>query len=217
MVFCNDVDLLNIEPSICKDAAFASQLQLSGSGDLAGTTFTLSSGSLNAANVAAGQVIVLSGGPDGCFPIVSVDSDTQLTLSVMYDGLFPDTGPGVASPIATATGLGFAIRSFWPQRKVVSDLLTRAAGIGPETNTPAGATILNPLAMRPACVLGTMQMIYNALAAVAAQPASLSLRADLYERRFRRALERARVEIDLDGDGKADVAKTLNVLEFRRT
>src|SRR5687767_15349428 len=46
-------------------------------------------------------------------------------------------------------------RSFWPQRRVVSDLLTRAAGIGPETGAPGVAQILNTEALRRPCVLGT--------------------------------------------------------------
>ena len=132
MIYCTDVDLLHWEPNIFRDAAFASQLQLSGNGDLSGTTFTLDTGSLTDAHVTAHQVIVLSGTVAGSYPIVSVDGAAQLTLSVMYDGLYPETGAGVAGPVGTAIDLGYVIRTFWPQRRVVSDLLTRAAGIGPE-------------------------------------------------------------------------------------
>ena len=42
------------------------------------------------------------------------------------------------------------------------------------------------------------------------------MRADLYERLYRRSLSRARVEIDTNGDGKADLARALNVLELAR-
>ena len=44
------------------------------------------------------------------------------------------------------------------------------------------ATIINPQVLKRVCVLGTLQMIYNALAAAAEEPARLALRADLYER-----------------------------------
>ena len=37
--FCNDIDLLHWEPNIFRDAAFASQTLMSGSGSLAGTAF----------------------------------------------------------------------------------------------------------------------------------------------------------------------------------
>src|SRR5437764_14839643 len=86
MVYCTDVDLLHWEPNIFRDALFASQLLLSGTGNLAGTTFTLASGSLVDAHVVPDEVIVLTGAVAGSFPVVSIDSATQLTLSVLHDG-----------------------------------------------------------------------------------------------------------------------------------
>ena len=44
LTFCNDIDLLHWEPNILRDAAFASQTLISGTGDLAGSTFTIPSG-----------------------------------------------------------------------------------------------------------------------------------------------------------------------------
>jgi hypothetical protein len=216
MIYCTDVDLLHWEPNIFRDAAFASQLQLSGNGDLNGTTFTLDTGSLSAVHVTSHQVIVLSGTIAGSYPIISIDGAAQLTLSVMYDGLYPETGPDVASPVGTALDLGYVIRTFWPQRQVVSDLLTRAAGVGPETGAPSTAQILNTQALRRPCVLGTLQMIYGALAAAAAEPAKFSARADLYERLYRRALSQVRVRIDRDGDGREDATRLLSVMELKR-
>src|SRR5438874_1327243 len=99
MPFCNDIDLLHWEPALLKDATFASQALLSGTGNLAGTTFTISSGSFITTHVEAQQVIVLSGTIAGTFPIASVDSATQLTISVLYDGLVPESGAGVASAV----------------------------------------------------------------------------------------------------------------------
>ncbi len=216
MTFCTDADLLHWEPNLFRDATFASQLQLSGTGDLAGTTFTLDTGSLTDANIAAQQVIVLSGALAGSYPIVSVNSATQLTLSVLYDGLYPDEGEGVAGPVGTAADLGYAIRTFWPQRRIVSDMLLRAAGVGPETIAPTEEQVLNPLALKRACVLGTPQMIYGALAASAAEPAGLSARADLYERLYRRAVTHTRVQLDLNGDGREDATRHLGVIELKR-
>jgi len=153
MVYCTDVDLLHWEPNIFRDALFASQLLLSGTGNLAGTTFTtririiehcsrsfLTRWSSSAALLA------------GSFSIVSVNSATQLTLSVLYDGLFPDSGSGVASPVGTAGDLAFAVRTFWPQRRVVSDLISRAAGIEPEDDSPP--VIVNAQALRRPCAAG---------------------------------------------------------------
>ncbi len=216
MTFCTDVDLLHWEPSLFRDAVFASQQLLAGTGNLNGTTFTVSSGSLTAAHIAANQVIVLSGSCNGTYPIVSVDSEAQLTLSVLYDGLFPDSGPAAPSPVGTATAEPFVIETFWPQRRVVSDLLARAAGIDPQSTTDAAVRIVNTEAMRRPCVLGTLQMIYSALAAASATPTAFQIRADLYERLYRRAIGQVRVELDTNGDGAADVVRRLSVLELAR-
>jgi len=216
MTFCSDIDLLHWEPNIFRDAAFASQLLLAGTGDLSGTTFTAAGAPLIDAHIAADQVIVLSGALAGSYPILSVDSASQLTLSVMYDGLFPDSGPATPTPAGSAAGLSFAIRTFFPQRRLVSSILLRAAGIGAETDAPATAQIVNTEALRRPCVLGTLQMIYNALAAASTDPAELNIRAELYQRLYRRALGHTIAEIDLDGDGKAELVRRLGSLEMLR-
>jgi len=214
MPFCTDTDLLHWEPNILKDATFASQLLAAGTGNLAATVFTITSGSLIADHVQPGEVIVLTGAIIGCFPIASVDSSTQLTLSVLYDGLLPEEGSGVASPVGTAAGLTYSIRTFWAQRRMISDLIQQAAGLA--SGESAASAIVNPKELKRACALGTLQMIYSALAAASTSPAPLDARADLYERLYRRALRSAKVELDLNGDGKTDAIRALNVLELQR-
>src|SRR5690348_8470769 len=105
--FCTDIDLLHWEPNILRDATFASQTLMSGSADLDGTTLTIESGSFIDAHIAPMQVIVLSGIVTGSFPIVSVDSATELTISALYDQLFSTTGDPQPGPIATATSVPF--------------------------------------------------------------------------------------------------------------
>lgn len=218
MVFCSDVDLLYWEPDILKEAALASQTLDSGTGDVSGTAFTASTGaSFIDQKIEAGQVIVLSGTIAGCFAIAAASDATNLEISVLYDDLFPEVGaapPGVG--VGAASGLGFVIRSFWAQRKVVSDLLMQALGIVPGTDEAAATAILNPQAMKRACVLGTLQMIYSAMAAVASEPATFSLRADLYERLYRRALLAAQVDLDLNGDGLVDSRRSPGLVRMRR-
>ncbi|MGB7159663.1 MAG: hypothetical protein WBD40_16470 [Tepidisphaeraceae bacterium] len=215
MTFCTDTDLLHWEPNLLREASFASQTLLTGTGDLAGTTFTIDAGSLASSHVTPTQVIVLTGGTSGCYPIVSVDSATQLTISTLYDNLFPVGGSGVASPVGSAVDLAFAIRTFWPQRRVVSDLLLAAAGLDP-TRADIDEVVFNPESLRKPAALGTLHMIYSALAAAAAEPAALATRADMYERIYRRALRNSVVQLDLNGDGEADVVRPLNVLQLQR-
>jgi hypothetical protein len=75
---------------------------------------------------------------------------------------------------------------------------------------------LNPWALTRACTLGTLQMIYSALAAAAEEPDNLQVRADLYERLYRRELRSAKVRIDEEGDGSDIVIRPLNVLKLQR-
>jgi hypothetical protein len=214
-MFCTDTDLLYWEPNIFRDAAFASQLMLAGTGDLAGINFNLDTGNLTTAQVAPNHVIVLTGAIAGSYPIISIQSATLLTLSVMHDSLFPESGPTAPAPVGTAVDLAYAIRTFYPQRKVVSDLLSRAAGVGPDTDLE-GAAIVNAAALRRPCVLGALQMIYNALAAPADAPTEHQIRAELYQRLYRRALDQVKVEIDANNDGKPDLTRRLTILEPRR-
>ena len=43
------------------------------------------------------------------------------------------------------------------------------------------------------------------------------VRADLYERLYRRTFRNVILELDTDGDGKVDVVRQLNVLRFQRS
>jgi hypothetical protein len=61
-------------------------------------------------------------------------------------------------------------------------------------------------------------MIYSALSAAAGEDsAHFQVRADLYERLYRRALRGSVVELDLDGDGQPDTVRMLSVLELKRS
>src|SRR5438105_1830946 len=150
MIFCNDVDLLYWEPEVVKEAAFASQTLDVGSGDVTGNSLAATSGlSFEDQKVAAGQVIVFSGAMIGCFPSTGVSGPFSLRFSALYDELFPDSGsPPDSIGVAAVTGVDFVIRTFWAQRKVVSDFLSQAVGIVPGTAQALTASVLNPRALR---------------------------------------------------------------------
>ena len=219
MLFCNDADLLYWEPEVARDAAFASQTLATGTGDVTGTAFTRTAGaSFLTQAVQPAQVLVLSDTATGCYVITAVPDASHLTISVLHDDLFPGTGapPAPVGRASDATGATYAVRTFFAQRKVVSDLLTQAVGIVPGTAAAQSSVILNPEALRRACALGTLQMIYSAVAAAASDPAAFSLRADLYERLYRRALQRAQVDLDLNGDGRPEVRRSPGLVRMYR-
>jgi hypothetical protein len=218
MVFCKDVDLLYWEPDVLREAAFVSQTLDAGTGDVAGAAFHRVTGAaFDAAGVEAGQVLVLGGAVVGCFVVTGVTGPDDLAISVLYDDLIPAAGPAPgALGYATASGVTFAVRTFWAQRKTVSDLLLQAVGIVPGTAEALVAAVLNPEALRRACALGTLQMIYSAIAAAADEPAKFAVRADLYERLYRRALRQAQVDVDLDGDGKPEARRCPGLVRLAR-
>jgi hypothetical protein len=202
MAFCTDTDLLYWEPQVFRDAAAAGQTLAAGVADLAGKVVTVSGVSLDEARVRPLDVICFEGGTvSGSFPIVSVDSGAELTVSVLYDGLNAADGSLDPSRVGSATNQPYAVRTFWPQRRVVTQLLLQAAGVDLAA-TDAEERVTNPDALKRACVLGTLQMIYSALAASADEPAALANRAELYGRLYRRAMRSARVEVDVNGDGR---------------
>lgn len=215
-LFCTDSDLLLWEPKLLSEAAIAGQTLIAGSCNLSGSTLTISSGSLTAAHVEAEQVVVLGGAISGCFPIVSIDSATAMTISILYEGLAPEANPKVPSGVGSGAGLTYAVRTFWAQRRVVSELLSQAIGLVPGTQEASTAVVMNPQALRRACALGTIHMIYSTLAAAAEAPEVYAARMDLYERLYRRELRNAVVQLDTDGDGRVDAVRRLNVVTLRR-
>lgn len=217
--YCDDIDLLSYEPHVFRDAAWASQTLFAGTADLVGTTLTLVGGGTLASTPVVGPryVVVLNGtGVNGTYPIVTRVSNTQLTVSALYDDLLPSASVAGASPVGTAAGLTVAVRTFSPQAAVVSMLLTQACGIVEGVGDEQTVTIVNPGALRMPCVLGTLGMIFGTLAGATGADPNLRARADLYDRAYRRAVRSVIARLDIDGDGVADVVRHLNVLEMTR-
>jgi hypothetical protein len=239
MTFCSDTDLLYWEPGLFADAAGVAQKLLSGEATVNGPAVTIGiSQSLPDAGVVAGSVITFSGGDvQGSFPIVSIDSNTQLTMTALYDGLDAETlEPAL---VADATSQQYVIRTFYAHRRSATEEILIAAGLDPTATD--GLSILNPQALKRPCVLRALWMIYTARAGAAMASAAAAVqaagtgsdaatigagrdreqtnytaRAAVYERLYWRALRSVQLLIDTDGDGRADVTKMMNLAELRR-
>ncbi|HYE18590.1 MAG TPA: hypothetical protein VEA69_09110 [Tepidisphaeraceae bacterium] len=223
--FCTDSDLLHWEPDLPGDALWVSQLLITGTGDLTESSFFTSSVSPGfnvLTGIEAGQVLTLGEPVNACFPIVERVDNTTVRVSTITAELFPESGgapPPALLGCTSAADVSYAVRSFWAQRSVVSAFMLAAAGADPAVAAAEGRpapAVLNPASLKRACVLGTIQMIYATLAAAAAEPAALQARADMYERLYRRALRQTEVVLDLDGDGRADVRKSLGAVQVAR-
>jgi len=205
--FSNDVDILKYEPVLFGELHLPGQVLAAGTGGiLSGTTFAASGADFVSALVVAGQVIYLQSADsslDGAYEIVSVDSATELTVSVIRTD--PNNEP-IAPP--AATDISYRISTFGPQASEVGLQLTEYFGIGP--GNPASEVdvedVLNTDVLRRASVFAVMSSVYAMLASKA-KDENFWKKSLHYQKLFERARERCQLSIDVGGDGVADITK----------
>ncbi len=205
--FSNDVDILKYEPILFGELHLPWQVLAAGTGGtLSGTTFTASGIDFIAAQVSAGGVAYLQSADcslDGTYEIVSVDSATQLSMSVIRSN---STDAAVAP--TSATDISYRISTFGPQTNEVGFQLTEYFGIRP--GNPASdidvEDVLDTSVLRLASVFAVISGAYAMLAGKAKDenfwPKSL-----YYQRLSAKARARCRLSIDIGSDGLADVTK----------
>jgi hypothetical protein len=206
--FSSDADILKYEPVLFGELYPAGQVLTAGTGGvLSGTTFTASGADFVSAQVSAGGVIYLQsadGALDGVYEIVSVDSATQLTVSVIRAGSDDDA---VAPP--AASDISYRVSTFGPQASEVGFQLTEYFGIRP--GNPASnldvENVLDTCALRRASVFAVMSSVYATLASKA-EDENFWKKSLHYQRLFEKARERCRLGIDVSSDGVADITKS---------
>jgi len=206
--FSNDVDILKYEPVLFGELHLPWQALAAGSGGtLSGTTFTASGADFVSALVTTGQIIYLQsadGSLDGTYEIVSVDSATELTVSVIRT----DSNDEPIAPPA-ATDISYRISTFGPQASEVGYQLTEYFGIGP--GNPASdidaEDVLYADVLKRASVFAVISSVYAMLASKA-KDENFWKKSSYYQKLFEMARERCRLSIDIDGDGVADITKT---------
>ena len=205
--FSNDADILKYEPILFGELHLPWQVLAAGAGaTLSGTTLTASGADFVTAWVAAGGVVYLQsadGSLDGTYEIISVDSATQLTLSVIR----PDgQAPAVAPP--AATDISWRISTFAPQANEVGFQLTEYFGIAP--GNPASEIdaedVLDTSVLRLASVFAVISIAYAMLAGKA-RDENYWKKSLHYQKLFDKARGRCRLSIDAGSDGLADVTK----------
>jgi hypothetical protein len=205
--FSNDADILKYEPILFGELHLPWQVLAAGTGGtLSSTTFTASGADFVTAWVTPGGVAYLQsadGSLDGAYEIVSVDSATQLTVSVIRpDGL----APAVAPP--AATDISWRISTFGPQANEVGFQLTEYFGIAP--GNPASDIdvddVLDASVLRLASVFAVISIAYAMLAGKA-QDENYWKKSLHYQKLFAKARGRCRLSIDVGSDGLADVTK----------
>ena len=214
--FSSDVDILKFEPVLFGELHLSSQVLTQGNGaQLSGTTLTDGAGSFVSAGVEAGGVAYLKsaeGTLDGSYEIVSVDSETQLTVSVLR----ADTADSSIAP-PTASDISYRIGTFAAQGAEAAFQLTEYFGIQPG-NPASDITIDNIIdteGLRRASTFAIISAVYatwaNRVASQGHWQKSL-----YYKQRFEKARQRCRLSIDLGTDGHADIARLGGAIKLVR-
>lgn len=205
--FSSDADILKYEPVLFGELHLPWQVLASGTGGtLSGTSFTASGADFVSAQVSAGGVIYLQsadGSLDGAYEIVSVDSATQLTVSVIRS----DSADESIAP-SPAADVSYRVSTFGPQANEIGFRLTEYFGIRP--GNPASdidvEDVLDTDVLRRASAFGAISSVYVMLASKAVDE-NFWKKSLHYQKLFEKARERCQLSIDVSGDGVADITK----------
>jgi hypothetical protein len=206
--FSNDADILKYEPMLFGELHLPWQVLAAGTdGTLSGTTFSAADADFVIAQVLAGGVVYMRSGDgslDGVYEIVSVDSATELTVSVIRS----DSDDDAIAPPA-GDDISYRMSTFGPQASEAAFQLTEYFGIRP--GNPASdidvENVLDTQALRRASVFAVISSIYAMLAGKS-KDENFWNKSLYYQRLFERARERCRFSVDAGSDGLADVTKS---------
>lgn len=202
--FSNDVDILKYEPVLFGELYLPWQVLIEADGGaVSGTTLTASGVDFIAAGVEAGGVVYLRSGDgdiDGAYEIVSVDSATQLTVSVVRSD---DDNDAVAPP--AGSDLHYRVCTYEPQATEAAYALTEYFGIRPgdPASDVSSDDVLDKDVLRRASVFLVISSLY-AMIAGRDDGEGYWVKSHYYRKCFGQARSRARVSIDAGSDGVAD-------------
>jgi hypothetical protein len=214
--FSNDVDVLKYEPALFGELHLPWQVQASGTGAvLNGATLTAATADFLAAGVEAGGVVYLrsaDGSLDGAYEIVSVDSGTQLMVSVLR-------AEAASAAIAPPAGdsVSYRISTLAPQAVEAAFRLTEHFGIRP--GNPASEIsvddIIDTEGLRRTSALAVISQVY-AMWARRTDGGCMMQKSHLYQDLFEKARQRCHLSVDLGADGVADVTRVGGVVRLVR-
>ncbi len=207
-LFSKDIDLLAAEPSLFIEAYRPCQVISKGANaQLAQTALTAAGANFTTAQVQPGDVIYLTTGDgliDGCFEIVSVNSATQLTVSILrHDSTLSPI------PIGTSSSVLWRICTYRPQAAVVSLQIAGQLGIADET-------ILNPQDLRQASAFGVLSGLFAALSQGTGASDTAWHKHRYYTDLHQKAMVRCRILLDTNADGFPDSQRLGGVITLKR-
>lgn len=214
--FCQDRDLLGIEPGLFLTACpTGSQLTSGSDGQLDGTTFTSTTADFPAAGVEAGMVLTVTTtipSEGRAYEIISVDGAGQLTVSVLR----ASTEDAPVAPPAGG-GLSFRVITYKPQIRRVCDSLAEKLRALVEAAPVAAEAHVDSAQLRLTAAYGTAATVFLARAESPSLTDPHWAKAERYQREFTRMQMQLRLAVDADGDGFAEQTRTLGNVRLRRT
>ncbi len=214
--FSSDVDILKYEPVLFGELHLPSQVRAAGTGAvLSGTALTAEDADFVGARIEAGGVVYLrsnDGSLDGLYEIVSVDSATQLTVSVLR----ADTGDDPVAPPA-ADDISYRISTLRPQAVEVGCDLTAYFGIQPgnPTSVISVEQVIDTEVLRRVSVFAVISCVY-AMWAGQAKNEDFWEKSLHYRGLFEKARRQCHLAVDLGTDGIADVTRAGGAIKLVR-
>jgi len=203
VTFSNDADILKYEPALFGELHLPNQIIAAGTGGvLDGIAFTADGADFVSAGVCQGQVIYLrsaDGLLDGVYEIISVDSATQLGVSIVR----ADAEDLAVAP-QPAADVFYRICTYKPQAAEVGWQLTKYFGI--RQGNFEGNDILDKGTLRTASVFAVISSIYAMLAG-GSEDENFWNKSLHYKRLFEKQREECRLSIDTNSDGVTDVTR----------
>lgn len=214
-VFSSDIDLLRYETVVFETLWLKSQTLAGGTdGVLSAAALTSASADFVSSGIKAGQVVFLTTGDasvEGCFEIVSVDSATQLTVSVLRTA---STDAVVSPPEGSA--ITFRISTFEPQAAEAAESLLSYFGIGDQEGEVALANVLNSEVLRQASVFSVLVSLFISSATGVEDGTGYYEKSLRYQQRFNAARVKVRLALDGDGDGVAETFRRGGSVRLQR-
>jgi hypothetical protein len=214
--FCDDRDLLCLEPSLFERLGRPGQHLAGGSdGQLSLTSFGSESCDFQAAQLQPGMVLCITGvSPALCLDIVTVDSAHELTVSLLRGDPAGAPLPPPAPP--NPDNLAFHVVSFAAQIQAVSHSLSERLRHAAEVAGVTAADFADSTQLRLAVAHGVLGTVFVARAEDASPADAHWAKAQHYRDEYRRLAPQLRLAVDADGDGQAEQTRTLGHINLRR-
>jgi hypothetical protein len=198
MAYSKDRDLLALEPKVFAEAAVPGQEKLRvNDGTVEGTELSSTTADFEAADVQAGNVVLVSG---VAHEVVERVDEQTLTVSLVRGQENAEAIPGVQG-----SDLQVICQTFEPQAEAARRMLVRMLNLQGAAVEPAEeAIVVNVEAIRELETLGALKLIYRQAMETTSDNTGILEKARHYENEFDRACRETEVSLDVDGDGIAD-------------